>query len=287
MFAPLSAPLAAQPALLNLLRLATAFVLLLVPAAAMGMTLPLLARAASAWDANFGRVLGLLYGANTLGAVLGALATETVLLERFGIRGSALCAGALNLAAAGAALVLARGARAQAQARSAPDQPAPADAPARACAVARGWILGGFTLLALEVIWLRFLSLFLNDTPLAFAVVLALVLAGISLGGLLASVWASVSERAAERAWLVAYAAGLLGLAGYVIYPRFLQGALSAYPQAPEIAAIAAPLVMPTSLASGALFALSAAGLRKVVGSVAETAGSFSFANTWAPDSDR
>jgi spermidine synthase len=202
-----------------------------------------------------------------------------VLLERFGIRGSALCAGALNLAAAVVALLLTRGASAHPQPRSAPAPEPAVRRFARTPWLAAGFI-GGFTLLALEVIWLRFLSLFLNDTPLAFAVVLALVLAGISLGSLIASVWASVSERAAERAWLVAYAAGLLGLAGYVIYPRFLQGALSAYPQAPEIAALAAPLVMPTSLASGALFTLSAAGLRKVVGSVAETAGSFSFANT-------
>ena len=105
-FAPLVQPLAAHPVLLNLLRLAGAWVLLVLPASAMGMTLPLLAQAAGHWDLNFGRVLGLLYGANTLGAVLGALLTETFLLERWGVRGSALCAGALNLVAAGAALLL-------------------------------------------------------------------------------------------------------------------------------------------------------------------------------------
>ena len=122
-FAPLVAPLADQPAVLNLLRLASALLLLIVPAAAMGMTLPLLARAAGAWDANFGRVLGFLYGANTLGAVLGALATETILLEHFGIRGSALFAGTLNLAAAAAALALSRAMRAPAVPPPATAQP--------------------------------------------------------------------------------------------------------------------------------------------------------------------
>jgi len=277
-FAPLVAPLADQPAVLNLLRLASALLLLIVPAAAMGMTLPLLARAAGAWDANFGRVLGFLYGANTLGAVLGALATETILLEHFGIRGSALFAGTLNLAAAAAALALSRAMRAPAVPPPATAQQA---APWRAGAawLAAGW-LAGFALLALEVVWLRFLALFLNDTPLAFAVVLAVVLAGIALGGLLASFWASVDERAANHAWLIAYAAGLLGLGGYLIYPRFLQGMLPPYPTASTIAAIAAPLVMPTALASGALFALAGAGLRRVTGSDSVAAGRLSFANT-------
>jgi hypothetical protein len=244
----------------------------------MGMTLPLLARAASAWDANFGRVLGWLYGANTLGAVLGALATETVLLERFGLRGSALWAGGLNLVAAGAALALARATRAAAA------EPAAASTPELPWRAGATWLaaagLAGFTLLALEVVWLRFLALFLNDTPLAFAVVIALVLAGIALGGLLGSLWASLCERAERGAGLVAYAAGVLGLGGYLIYPRFLSGVLPPYPAASTIAAIAAPLVMPTSLASGALFTLLGLGLRRTAGSAAAAAGGLSCANT-------
>jgi spermidine synthase len=278
-FAPLVEPLAGTPAVLNLLRLASAFLLMLVPAIAMGMTLPLLIRAASAWDPNFGRVLGLLYGANTLGAMLGALGTETVLLDRLGIRGSALFAGAALLCAAVAALSLARGAPANAAAR--PPAAASNALPWRAGApwLVAGW-LAGFVLLALEVVWLRFLSLFLNDTPLAFAVVLATVLAGIALGGLAASFWAGVSERAAQGASFVAYAAGLLGLGGYLVYPHFLQGVLPPYPSAGQIAAIAAPLAMPTALASGALFTLAGAGLRTSAGADAAAAGQLGFANT-------
>src|SRR5687767_13517957 len=64
---PFAGALFDQPWLLNGLRLVAAFVLLLVPSTAMGMTLPLLVRAARGWDPNFGRVLGLLYGTNTAG----------------------------------------------------------------------------------------------------------------------------------------------------------------------------------------------------------------------------
>jgi spermidine synthase len=277
-FAPLAEPLAAHPALLNLLRLAGALVLLVVPAAAMGMTLPLLAQAAGRWDANFGRVLGLLYGANTLGAVLGVLLTETVLLERFGIRGSALCAGMLNLGAAGGVLALARFSKPLVTSE-------PSAAPERSClGASASWLvagfLAGFLLLALEVVWLRFLYLFLSDTPLAFAVVLALVLSGLAGGSLSASLGASRSARAARGAWWVAYLAGLLGLAGYLLYPRLLQGALAPYPDAWSIAAIAAPLVLPTSLASGALFTLVGAGLREVAASDAAAAGRLGCVNT-------
>ena len=52
---------------MNLLRVTVAFSLMLVPATAMGLTLPLLAKALTRFDVNFGRVLGRLYGWNTLG----------------------------------------------------------------------------------------------------------------------------------------------------------------------------------------------------------------------------
>ena len=93
-FAPVFGRLVAHPASLNLLRLALAFALLLVPATAMGATLPLLTQALSARDPHFGRVLGRLYGWNTLGGVCGALAGEAWgLIERLGLRGSGLVAG--------------------------------------------------------------------------------------------------------------------------------------------------------------------------------------------------
>ena len=44
--------------------------------------------------------------------------------------------------------------------------------------------LSGGMLLALEVVWFRLLELFVFETPLAFALMLAVVLAGIGVGGL-------------------------------------------------------------------------------------------------------
>ncbi len=132
--APVFRPLLDQPWLLNPLRLLVAFALLLIPSTAMGITLPLLVTAIadgirdpgfgirkdpdsripnpeSRVPDSFGRVLGWLYGWNTLGAVVGVLAGEMLFLGRFGVRGTALAAGSLNLLGAAVAAGVAWGAK--------------------------------------------------------------------------------------------------------------------------------------------------------------------------------
>ena len=49
--------------------------------------------------------------------------------------------------------------------------------------------LSGACLLALEVVWFRFLSMFVVTGTLAFALMLSVVLAGIGIGSLAASMW--------------------------------------------------------------------------------------------------
>ena len=120
----------------------------------MGATLPLLTKALMGYEPNFGLVLGRLYGWNTLGAVTGALMSETYLIGALGVHGTALTAGALNMAAAVVSAWLSTLSPNQTLTR-------------RACrapihwAGARRWLiaafLSGFCLLALEVVWFRFL----------------------------------------------------------------------------------------------------------------------------------
>ena len=105
--APLLRPFLDVPAVLNPLRLGIAFALLLVPSTAMGATLPLLVGALSRRDKRFGRVLGLLYGWNTLGAVAGAVAGEGVVLAWLGVLGTGFAAAGMNAVAAVVAFALA------------------------------------------------------------------------------------------------------------------------------------------------------------------------------------
>jgi len=126
-----------------------------------------------------------LYGWNTLGAVAGALLGETVLIGALGITGAALCAGAFNLVAAAGALAVAGRIDAVEPPREAPGGGGALSL--RAKRILAASFLAGGTLLALEVVWFRFLQLFLPGTTLTFCVMLSIVLAGIGLGGLAAS----------------------------------------------------------------------------------------------------
>jgi predicted membrane-bound spermidine synthase len=260
------------PVGLNLLRFVTAFVLLLVPSTAMGMTLPLLARAVRAWDPNFGRVLGVLYGVNTLGAVCGVLVSELVLVGNLGIRASALAALSGNVLAAGLAWLATRGSTAQ-------PQPGGRNFPWHGGRWLVAGFDSGFAMLALEVVWLRCLTLFLNDTPLAFALVLAGVLAGIAVGSLGAGAWAARTENPSASAGFVAIAAGLIGVFTYRGYAHILQQYFQPDQNTATIIGIAWPLIVPAAIASGALFTLLGAGLQRSLSGDAVAVGRLAFFN--------
>ncbi|MCP4007460.1 MAG: hypothetical protein GY725_25050 [bacterium] len=237
-----------SPALLGFLRLSGGFALLVVPAAAMGTTLPLLVRALSARDPNYGRTLGRLYGWNTFGAVIGVIVTERWMIGALGVTGSAVAAGALNLLAGLGALWLARG-----------GEPQPADSAVRAQAVAlsRAWpiSLGAFAsgavMMALEVVWFRLFLLFTEATGWNLALMLATVLTGISLGGLASSLWFRFDANAHTRAGLFGIAnALLLGLS----YAGLGMGIELAAMQPPALAY--AYMMLPVSIGSGVLFPL-------------------------------
>src|SRR5438105_15264896 len=91
------------------LRVLFSFVILLIPTTAMGLTLPVVMEDRHLATAHFGRAMGILYGFNTLGAVVGALVGELFLIKAFGLWGTSLCAGVLNIITAVIALLLTKG----------------------------------------------------------------------------------------------------------------------------------------------------------------------------------
>ena len=209
-------PLAERPVLVNAARLSVAFALLAVPTTAMGLTLPLLTKALARLGRGFGENLGALYGWNTLGALAGALAVETGLVPRVGVRGTAAVAASLNVAAA---LVAIRLSRAQQEEPGSAERTMPrvsfADLPRPAGRLLATAFVTGAVLLALEVVWFRFLMMFCEASSLTFALLLAVVLAGIGLGGLAGGAWRARRETrpsGSEPSWP---RAGLLVVALY------------------------------------------------------------------------
>src|SRR4051812_31394808 len=106
LLAPFVRAIGGSGALVNALRFGVAFALLVLPAAAMGATLPVLVGALCQAGDRFGSVLGRLYGWNTLGAVAGVIGSEVALIEVAGVQGSAWIAAALNVCAAAIALMV-------------------------------------------------------------------------------------------------------------------------------------------------------------------------------------
>src|SRR2546428_1960670 len=264
-FAPLFRHLL-DSGLLNAARLLCAFVLLLIPAIGMGATLPTVVRALSGDDENFGRVLGLLYGCNTIGAVVGGLAGGLLRMRLFGVRGTGVVAAACSVTAGLAALSL----------RTAGSQPAPSRL--RGGSTSKRLLIAaacsGFALLALEVIWFRFVILFVMSTSVAFAVMLAVVLAGIGGGALIASaIWTRYPNADTITPLVAAASAATVVLC----YSGF--GPLPNPYSVATVFADSVRLMLPVSILSGVLFTLIGRAVERTVG--VNAAALVTFANTF------
>ncbi|MFB3103892.1 MAG: fused MFS/spermidine synthase, partial [Pseudomonadales bacterium] len=88
------------PSLLWAAKLLLALAVMLPPATLMGATFPFLVRAAARSTINLERPVGQLYGASTVGAVIGAFAGGFILLPTLHVLGTVLAAASFNLIAA-------------------------------------------------------------------------------------------------------------------------------------------------------------------------------------------
>jgi predicted membrane-bound spermidine synthase len=269
--APVFRALAGSATALDACRLVVAFALMVVPAAAMGATLPVLVHALTRSDPAFHRVLGRLYGWNTLGAVAGSLAVELALVPRLGLAGTAGVAIGLDAAAAVGALALSRAAEATSAAEP-PSAAAPLSPRARRLLLAG--LLSGAIVLALEVVWSRFLALYVLTTPIALGIMLAVVLAGIAAGGLAAS----LHEGDADAPARIALIAGILVVAGYRLFPGHAAPGSDRWQDA---LAGAIELPLPVAFASGLLFARLADATRAELGDAGRATGLYTAANTF------
>jgi spermidine synthase len=244
--APLLGPWVDLPWLVNPLRFALAFLLLLVPATAMGASLPVLVKAWTDLDPSFGPGLARLYGWNTLGAFSGALAGELFLVGWLGVTGSAAVAGGLDLVAALGAIWLW-----QRMPVAAHDPPLAAAPPASRRLLAAAF-LSGAVMLAFEVIGFRFLLLFVDS-------------------GKVSHRYASLVVLASSALLSLAYAG--FGFAQAPLGDRDAVGIA-------EIAYLALVLMGSTAFASGLLFPLVGAALHERSGAATRSAGLLTLYNT-------
>ena len=274
---PLLASVTDTPWLLNLMRLSIAFVVLLAPATAMGFTLPVLTEALSRIDSSFGASIGKLYGWNTLGAMLGAIAAEAFLIDAFGIKASGLFALCLNLIAAAVAFRLSRQGEAPLPKSAKAEQPTLTPTGMRYVIAA---FLSGAVMLALEVVWFRFLQLSYPGTGLIFAIMLGIVLGGIALGSIIAG--ALYRRNDDLHGWLrtsLALSSALV-VATYYGYDLFTIQQIEQGTTVTSFVGFALFLMLPVAILSGAAFTMTARGLKASLGSTVATTGTAALANT-------
>jgi spermidine synthase len=169
-----------------------ALLLIVVPSLGMGATLPLLVRTLTRHFGVLRTQISVAYGANTVGAAVGAAATGFWGIASLGLWQCSVVAAAVSATAAGLA-VLADG---RIDSRREPRRPA--DASHHSTQLQRLALLGAFVagcaMLACELVWARVLTFVFGHDTYAFASLLSIVLLGIGLGGLVHRVLARCDQ---------------------------------------------------------------------------------------------
>jgi len=267
----------------SLVKLAVSFAVVVPPAFAMGLVLPLVVAAATRGGGPGGRLAVWLYAANTLGGLLGLVAVVGWALPTWGGQGAMLAAAAANLLVAGGCLVadaMTGGAGAAATEHARADGAQAADrgrgpvaaAPAGPEAeLPAGWLVAiaavsGAGVLAFEVVALQLVMLWATLSLYAPAAILAAVILTLAIAA------ASVPFLTAGRPPRASLLAGVLGLAGAATAatpPWFIACVqwLGAEPVAGSVtgfvvklAAVACLTLGPALLLAGLVFPLVIAG---------------------------
>ena len=171
--------------------LVCSFVILLVPTAMMGATLPLLARYAVTDERQIGPRVGLLYAVNTLGAVAGTLVAAFMLLPSMGLARTIWVGVAANLLVFLVAAWMARQSTGATTQRPSLVKIKPSDVShdelPRAKLILPIMLVSGAASFSYEVLWTRLLGHVLGASVFAFATMLASFLTGIALGSAVGS----------------------------------------------------------------------------------------------------
>ncbi|MEK6320655.1 MAG: fused MFS/spermidine synthase [Acidobacteriota bacterium] len=218
--------------MLSIVRFVFATLVLIVPTALMGATLPVLASFYARDAGRIGLNVGSLYALNTFGAVLGAAATGFVLIPALGMNAATITAAAMNILLGVVALTVSR----KAEARHTP-QTADLDLDdgvlnsrkgsgsseiearrGQITIVIAGFAVSGFVALSYEVIWSRVLSLIIGSSVYAFSIMLTTFLIGLASGAAIASRLVDRIGRPVRMFAVIEVAVGVTSLVGAYLF---------------------------------------------------------------------
>ena len=232
-----------------------AFIVLAIPTACMGATLPMLTRYAVTAESQIGSRVGALYAINT---AVGTVVAAFVLLPAMGLVGTVWFGVGVNLLVFVLASLIARGAREVTTEENAAEEEDVASREAFSGWLRPGFILpimllSGTTSFVYEVLWTRLLSHILGGSVAAFATMLASFLSGIAIGSAIASRIAVSSERSVRAFVLVQAGIAFTSMAIY----QWLHLAIPAEEGLSGNVGIAIAILLPATLFIGATFPLA------------------------------
>lgn len=212
-----------------LVRFLVVFALMLLPATLMGMTLPVVIGAYARRREAYSFEAGILYGVNTLGAVMGTLAAGFILVPWLGLLRTCILAAVVDSIVAVIAFRINRkvGAIEDIRHTISGDTILNSPRPSKSQGIKYGvpgwgrwswrqWAIGGIfavsgaMAMVYEVGWFRLLGLTIGPSVYAFSAMLGMFLLGIGVGSSLASGWADRTRLGGIRA--MALLEGLLGI---------------------------------------------------------------------------
>lgn len=261
------------------IRLLSCFVLVLVPAMALGATFPMAVRWFVRSSDHPGRGGGALYAANTVGATIGVLAAGFMLIPTIGISGTTLVGVAASGFSVACVVGVARGHQAPAQPqkteaettnpgreRRASSKRNTLDLPERRWLAAAVLGLTGFATFVYEIAWVRVLSLAIGPTTYAFAATLSALIGGVACGSALGAWLAGRARRpvlwlalalagtAIATSWATSFVGADLPrlVAHQLVRSPYLEGNLLT-----RHATLVAALILPTAIGLGVAFPLA------------------------------
>lgn len=201
-------------------RFITSSLVMVIPATLMGATFPVLLRGVLSQRERFGFTAGMLYAANTLGAMSGSLLCGFILIPSLGLIRTIGSAAAVNISIMliVAAIPLIRELRV--------DKRVLAGAPAAnderrsllLWVVLLGYGLSGVCAMVYQVGWARALTLSLGNSTYALSLIFASYIGGLALGGILITPFVDRLEK--PLVWAAALEV-LIGLCAIAVMPLF------------------------------------------------------------------
>jgi len=230
-----------------------AFLLLCVPTALMGATLPLLTEhfkrhpvEGDAWR------IGILYGANTIGAAFGVVFAGFVAIELLGVLWTTLAAAACNFLIAWLA---SRRSPSEVQSAEGLTTSAPVTTSEARVVTAALAATGGLAL-AGEILWTRTLSTFLGTSTYAFSTIVCTYLVGVGAGSSIMSMFVTRLRQPLRVLLIVIVSAGLWQFAALWLFRSLWMFDLERGVPLP-VPIILGALLLPLALLSGACFPLA------------------------------